>query len=262
MTPRGFPLDAGRPPARQWDRPQAARGAFRRAAAREERGRARRDPPRAGRRAERDGEDPRPAPRGRRDLRGPAGDRASLLQRGRCDRPGHGHRLARGADGDRPRARTRPDLGGRGGHRRPVSAGSGLRLLRRHDADVLHGRAARGARPLPRSRQGGARPCPRGRPPRGHGQGATPDDVRSLRRARLPDAADKGSRQAARGRVLPQPRPRRRARGARASEPRTHWAPSSSPAMCSPSSRASTARASAAAGSRTSCSSPTTAARS
>ena len=51
-------------------------------------------------------------------------------------------------------------------------------------------------------------------------------------------------------------------RGARASEPRTPGRPSSSPAMCSPSSRASTARASAAAGSRTSCSSPTTAARS
>ena len=47
----------------------------------------------------------------------------------------------------------------RGGHRRPVSAGSRLRLLRRHDADVLHGRAAGGARPLPRSRQGGARPA-------------------------------------------------------------------------------------------------------
>ena len=55
-------------------------------------------------------------------------------------------------------------------------------------------------------------------------EGAPPHDVRSLPGARLPDAADKGSRQAARGRVLPQPRPRRRARGARASEPRTHWA--------------------------------------
>ena len=50
-----------------------------------------------------------------------------------------------------------PIVGGRGGHRRPLSAGSRLRLLRRHDADVLHGRAAGGARPLPRARQGGAR---------------------------------------------------------------------------------------------------------
>jgi hypothetical protein len=54
VTPRGFPLDAA-------DHLRASgialkpQGSFRRAAAREERGRARRDPPRAGRCAERDG---------------------------------------------------------------------------------------------------------------------------------------------------------------------------------------------------------------
>ena len=88
------------------------------------------------------------------------------------------------------------------------------------------------------------------------------DDVRSLRRARLPDAADKGSR-ASRSRTGSSTASAT-ASGSRCTSFRASdaWAPSSSPAMCSPSSRASTARASAAAGSRTSCSSPTTAARS
>ena len=100
--------------------------------------------------------------------------------------------VSHGADGDRPRARTRPDLGGRGGHRRPVSAGSSLRLLRRMTRTFCMGRAARGARPLPRPREGRST-VSGGRPPRGHGQGTTPDDVRSLPTARLPDATDKGS---------------------------------------------------------------------
>ena len=65
----------------------------------------------------------------------------------------------------------------RGGHRRPVSAGSRLRLLRRHDADVLHGRAAGGARPLPRPRQGGARPGGGRDSPGHHREGAPPHDL-------------------------------------------------------------------------------------
>ena len=81
--------------------------------------------------------------------------------------------------------------------------------------------------------------------------------LRLLRGARLPDAALEGAGRGARGRLLPRARPRRRARGARAAVARARAPRTSSwPATSSPSSPASTGRASAAAGSRTSCSSP------
>ena len=56
-------------------------------------------------------------------------------------RVGRVHRLARGAVGDRARGRLRADPAERADRDRPLAAGHGVRLLRRHDPYVRGGRA-------------------------------------------------------------------------------------------------------------------------
>ena len=90
---------------------------------------------------------------------------------------------------------------------------------------------------------------------------SSPRSASSSSDAGHPTPAVEAARRGARQRLLPRARPRGRARGARAAVARPRARRDWSPATWSRSSRASTATATAACGSRTSCSSPRTAAR-
>ena len=254
VTPRDFPLERRRLPAGARGRGRGGRRALRPAPPGQVRGRAGGNPPGAARGSERAMD----AIRARLREGGPVTcedlqtlGHADLQRRGRDGRRPR-PRLGRGADDRRPRARPRPDRRGRADRRRPFPARSRIRLLLGHDEDVLPRRASRGARPLPRARPGGARPRVRDHPARDQRLGGPPGRLRPLRGARVQDPALEGARRGPGGRLLPQPRPRRRARGARAARRSAGSARRSWSATCSRSSPASTGRASAAAASRTS----------
>ena len=164
---------AGHRPARERRRADARARVLRQPAPGQERDGAGGHSPRAARRRGGDGCRARPLPASRgferlverrrraadvgtREARDPGCVHAARLH-------GRGvHRLARRAVRDRPRHGLGRDPGGRADRDRPLAQGRGDRVLRRHDAHVLHrrdpGRAAR----VPPPREGVARPFARG----------------------------------------------------------------------------------------------------
>ena len=172
------------------------------------------------------------------------------------------HRRARPAGRRRPRHGLGADPRGRADRDRHLAARQRVVLLLRHDAHVRRrrraGRRARVASPL----RGGARPRDLRDQGRRERSRDLRRDLRDLRSGRRADAAHEDAGRAARERVLPRARSRRRARGARAARARADGeAAARRRATSSPSSRGSTGRATAASGSRTSCSSRRTAPR-
>ena len=252
-VPGGFPSRSPTtcaPRGRARGRPRALRAP----AAGQERARARRDPPaqkaaEAGMDAARELLPPRAAA----DRRGGEGRDRGALQRARLHR-GRVHRLARPAVGDRPPRRRGRDRRGRADRDRPLAPRPRVRLLRRHDAHVRDRRAERGAARVAPPLQGGARPRARRDPRRRHRPLRLRRHLRDLRGRRA-------TRRSARR--------RRASRSRRASSTRSATASGS---RCTRSRRSgmlggelvagdvvsvepgSTGRASAAAGSRTSCS--------
>ena len=108
------------------------------------------------------------------------------------------------------------DPAGRADLVRSLSERSRDRRVHRHDAHICRRRHPRRAARVPPALQRGARPRRRRGEARRERPRALPDHVRSLRRARVPDAAHEAAGRGARQRLLPQSRPRCRPGGARA----------------------------------------------
>ena len=191
--PVRLPARARRPAARPRHPGHGRPEPLRHAPPREERARARRDPPRPGRRGGGHGRRRADAARGRGLERRAAARRrdAHLRADQGCGRPGvHGqrrgrrrdHRQPRRAGRDRARGGLRPDPPGRDRDRRPLPVRQGNGLLRRHDAHVRRRRAVgRGARVAP-ARPRGARPLARGDPcPASRARPCTASPARSSR---------------------------------------------------------------------------------
>ena len=191
----------------------------------------------------------------------PSGSSAAIVEVVHRARDGRRrvHRLARRAERGRARHGVRADRRGRAGRDRPLAERHRDGVLRGHDPDV-RASASRPRRSCATTRS--ARRRSTGRWPRIRagvaGRRRLHARLRALPRGRPADAALEATGRGARGRLLPRARARSRARGARGALTRPCARRDGRRRRRHASSRGSTGTATAASGSRISCSSPRT----